>query len=217
MVMNPWRDYISQEIDHTKESDADFNLRKIHVMSHWVEQIHRFGALQQYSAERHDQAHTTNLMEGWNTSNHNLNYLPQVINFQRRILCLEIRELNLQGVAQRRENSTATCTILPPGAELAAPLSSQTDAKPEFMVPNNCRDGNHPDVMIKDFRALLDISQDATYRFTIFNGTREFIMHKNHYKTYISDKLLHAMELCTHPCSTVPVEGLESEPISQIC
>jgi hypothetical protein len=47
-----------------------------------VEQIRRYGTLQQYSAERHEQAHKKNLKDGWNTSNHNLNYLPQVVTFQ---------------------------------------------------------------------------------------------------------------------------------------
>ena len=38
--MNAWRDYISHEIDVSKEFDADFDFPKIHMMSHWVEQIH---------------------------------------------------------------------------------------------------------------------------------------------------------------------------------
>jgi len=77
--------------------------------------------LQQYFAERHEQAHKTTLKDSWNASNHNLNYLPQVITFQRRILCFEIRELNLQTLAQRRANSAAACKVLPSGADLAAP------------------------------------------------------------------------------------------------
>jgi hypothetical protein len=77
--MNAWRDYFSQEIDVSEELDADFTFPKIHSMSHWVEQIGRYGTLQQYSAERHEQAHKTNLKDSWNASNHNLNYLPQVI------------------------------------------------------------------------------------------------------------------------------------------
>jgi hypothetical protein len=93
--MNAWQDYISHELDVSKELDADFNVPKIHLMSHWVQLIRRYGALQQYSAETHKQAHTTNLKDGWNSSNHNLNYLPQVIPFQRRILCFKIGELNL--------------------------------------------------------------------------------------------------------------------------
>jgi len=133
--MNAWRDYISHKIDVSKQLDADFNFPKIHLMSHWVEQIRRYGALQQYSAERHEQAHKTNLKDGWNASNHNLNYLPQVITFQRRILCFEIRELNLQALAQPRENSVAACKVLPSGADLAAPLGYQSYAKPEFMGP----------------------------------------------------------------------------------
>ena len=44
--INTWRDYISHEIDVSKELDADFNFPKIHLMSHWVEQIRRYGALQ---------------------------------------------------------------------------------------------------------------------------------------------------------------------------
>jgi hypothetical protein len=71
--MNAWRDDISHKIDISKELDADFNFPKIHLMSHWAEQIRRYGAMQQYFAERHQQAHKTNLKDGWNTSNHNLN------------------------------------------------------------------------------------------------------------------------------------------------
>ena len=151
--MNPWRDYIRHEIDVSKELDADFNFLKIHLISHWVEQIRQHGASQQYRAERHEQTHKTNLKDGWNASNHNLNYLPQVITFQRRILCLEIRELNFQALAKRRENSVAPCKVLPSGADLAAPLGTQSYAKPEFMGPQNCHDGKHPDVLIKEFRA----------------------------------------------------------------
>jgi len=194
--MNAWRDYISHQIDVSKESDADFNFPKIHLMSHWVEQIRRCGALHRYSAERHEQAHKTNLKDGWNASNHNLNYLPQVITLQHRILCFEVSELNPQALAQRQENSAATCKVLHSGADLAAPLSPQSYAKPEFMGPQIRRDGDHPDAMIKDFRALLVNTQDATHRVAIYRGTREFIKHKSRNKMYISDEQLHAMELC---------------------
>jgi len=169
--MNAWRDYISHEIDVSKELDADFKLPKIHLISHWVEHIRRYGALQQYYGERHEQAHKTNLKDGWNASNHNLNYLPQVITFQHHILHFEIGELNLQALAQRRENSAAACNVLPSGADLAAPLGSQSYAKPEFIGPQNRRDGKHPDAMIKDFRALLDNTQDAMHRVAIYSGT----------------------------------------------
>jgi len=45
--MNTWQDYISHEIDVSKELDADFNFPKIHMMTHWVEQIRRYEALHQ--------------------------------------------------------------------------------------------------------------------------------------------------------------------------
>jgi predicted NAD/FAD-dependent oxidoreductase len=44
--MKAWRYYISHDIDVSKELDADFNFPKIHLMSHWVNQNRRYGALQ---------------------------------------------------------------------------------------------------------------------------------------------------------------------------
>jgi hypothetical protein len=157
-----------------------------------------------------------NLKDGWNASNHNLNYLPQVIAFQRHILCFEIRELNLQALAQRRENSAATCKVLPSGSDLAAPLGSQSYANPELMGPQHHCDGKHPDTMIKDFRALLNNMQDATHRLTVYNRTQQFLKHKSRNKTYFSDEQLHTMELCIYNGIKVQVEGLHGERISQI-
>jgi len=71
--MNAWWDYIGHHMDVSKELDDDFNFPKIHLMSHGVEQIRWHGALQQYSAERHEQAHITHLKDGWNALNDNLN------------------------------------------------------------------------------------------------------------------------------------------------
>jgi len=107
--MNTWRNYVSHERDVSKELDDDFNFLKIHLMFHWVEQISRYWALHQYSADRHEQSHKMNLKDSWNASNHNLNYLPEVLTFQHHILYFEIRELNLQALTQRQANSTATC------------------------------------------------------------------------------------------------------------
>ena len=139
--MNAWRDTISQKIDVSMELDADFNFPKIHLMSHRVQQIRRYGALHKYSAERHEQPKKTNLNDHWNPSNHNLNYLPQVITFQRHILCFDVKELNLQGLAQHRENSTATCKVLPYGADLAAPLNSHSNGS---KFPGRVRVRFHP-------------------------------------------------------------------------
>jgi len=215
--MNAWRDYISHEIDISKLLDANFNFPKIHLMSHWAAQVRRYGTLQQYSAKRHEQTHKTNLKDDWNASNHNHNYLPKVITFQRRILCFEITELNLQALAQHREISAAPCKVHSSGADLAAPQSPQSYAKPEFMGPQNRRHGKHPDAMIIDFRALLDNTQDARHRAAIFSGTPEVIKHKSRNKTYKSDEQLLAMELCIFHGIKVQVEGLEGECISQVC
>jgi len=74
-----------------------------------------------------------NLKDGWNASNQNHNLLPQVITFQRHIPSFEIRELNLHALAHRGGKSTAACNVLPSSADLAAPVGSQSYAKPEFL------------------------------------------------------------------------------------
>jgi len=214
--MNTWWDYIRHQIVVSKQLDADFNCPKMHLLFLWVEQICWFGALQKYSAGRHQRPHKTNLKNCWNASNHNLNYLPQDITSQYRILCFEIRELNLHALTQGWENSTPASKVLPPGADMAAPLSPQTYVKHEFMGPQNRRDVIHPDAIIKDIRALLDNTQHATHRVAIYSGTREFINHKSHNKTYISDEQLHAMELCIYHGIKVQVECLDGESISQM-
>jgi hypothetical protein len=172
--------------------------------------------LQQHSAERHQHAHKTKLKDRLNASNHNLNYLPLVITFQRRILCIKNREPNLPAIAQCWENSTATCTVLTSGAALAAPIIAQLNAKYEFKEPKNHHDGKHPDAMIKDLRALLGNTQNSMHPLVIYSCTQEFSKNKSRNKTYMSDEQLHSMELCIYHGIKVQVEGLDSEPISQM-
>ena len=116
-----------------------------------------------------------NLKDGWNAFNHNFNYLPPVITIQHRILCSEIREVNLQALSESWENSAAAWKVVHSGGYLAATLNSHSYVKPEFMGPQNRCDGNHPNAMIKDFRALVHNMQDAIHRVALFSGMREFI------------------------------------------
>jgi len=120
-------------------------------MSHRVEDICRYGALQENSTDTHEQPHKPNFKDAFNTSNHNLNYLPQVITVQRHIHCIKVREQNLQVLTQGRENSIAACKVLTSSANLDAALSPQSYAQPVIMRPQNCHDGNHPGAMINDF------------------------------------------------------------------
>ena len=80
--------------------------------------------------------------------------------------------------------------------------------KPEFIAPQNRQNGKHPDTMMKDFRALLDNTQDATHHMKMYNGTLEFLNHMSLNKMYILYELLHAMELCIYHGIKVQVEGL---------
>jgi hypothetical protein len=103
----------------------------------------------------------------WNASNHNVDFLLQVITFLPGILCIDIRELNLQARAQHQEKRADVCKVLSSGADLAALLSPHSLAKPEFSGQQNRRDGKHLDSMIKHFRALLNNTQDITNHMAI--------------------------------------------------
>jgi len=116
-----------------------------------------------------------------------------------------------------RENSAAATKVLPFCANLAAPLNSQSYAKPDFAGLQNCRDGKHPDVHIKDFRALVHNTQDAIHHMAIFTATQEFIKRKSCNMPHILDEQQHAIELCIYHCINVQVKGLEGERMSQMC
>jgi hypothetical protein len=136
--------------------------------------------------------------------------------FQSRILCFKIRELNLQALARRWEHSAAARKVFPSGHDLAAALGSQSFAKPEFMGLQNRHDGKYSDAMMKDFRASLRNTQDATHSEAIYSSTQEFIQHKSRNKTYISVEQLHAMELCIYHGIKVQFDGFEGERISMM-
>jgi len=205
--INSLQDNISNQIDGSKGLEADFNFRKIHLIYHWVKQIYQYGSLQLYSTERHKEAHQTYLKVGVNASDHNLNDLPQVITFHRRILCFEIRELIHQALPQHQEDCASTCKVLPSAADLATPLSSQSYAKPEFMGPQHSHDGKHPDAMMKDFKPLLNNTHDATHSVATFSSMREFIKHTTVHKMYISHEQLDTMERCICDGIKIQVEG----------
>jgi hypothetical protein len=81
--------------------------------------------MQQYCAERYEQPHIMNIRAGCKASNHNLNYLPQVVTVQCHILCFPIREINLEAIVKQWENRIAACNVLPSDGDLATPQSSQ--------------------------------------------------------------------------------------------
>ena len=66
---------MSHKIDVSKELDANFNIPMIHLMSHWVEPIRRYGGFQLYSPETYEQALLDRLQSRSRlpaTSNHHL-------------------------------------------------------------------------------------------------------------------------------------------------
>jgi hypothetical protein len=172
--------------------------------------------LHQHSAKGHEQGHNTNLKDGWNAFNHNLNSLLQVFTFQPCILSFEISELDLQALALRRGNSALTGKIHPSGDDLAAPPGLESCVKPELMGLQLCHDGTHPETMITDFRRLLDTKHDAMHQVAIYSGRKEFIKYKHRNMTYISDEQWHTMELCNFHGIMVEVDGLEGEHILQL-
>jgi hypothetical protein len=95
-------------------------------------------------------------------------------------------------------------------------LSSQAYAKFKLMGLQNHCDGKQPDLVIKDFRVLLNSTQKATHHTAIYCGTQELIQPESCNKMNISDEQLHTMELCIYHCTMDQVQGLESQCICQM-
>jgi hypothetical protein len=91
--------------------------------------------------------------------------------------------------------SAGTCNALSSSANLAAPMSSQSYAKPEFAGPQIYLDEMHSDAMIKDFKASLFNTQDAMHYMKIRNSMWECMKHRSCNKTYISNEQPHTIEL----------------------
>jgi len=65
--LTAWWDNMSHKMDVSSELDAECNCPNSHWMSYWFRHICQDGALQQYSAKRHNQIHKTNHKDSWNT------------------------------------------------------------------------------------------------------------------------------------------------------
>jgi hypothetical protein len=70
--------------------------------------------------------------------------------------------------------------------------------------------------MIKDFRALLDNTPDATNRVALYSHMEEFINYKGPNMVYIWDEQLDAMERYIYHVMKHQVEGLNGECISRM-
>jgi hypothetical protein len=84
------------------------------------------------------------------------------------------------------------------------------------MVPENCRNGMHPDAIIMGFRVSLDNRHDATHLVAISSGTWEYIKHESCNTTNILDEQLHAMDLCISRHIHVQVDSFDGEHILQM-
>jgi len=122
--ITPWLGYIIPKENSSMAVDTNVIHQTIHLISHRVEQMRSYGALQLHSAKRHEQVHETNLKDRRNASNHNLNYLPDVSTILLCIRGFEIRELNIQRLHPRLENRTGAWIVL---CVVATRLSPQSD------------------------------------------------------------------------------------------
>ena len=71
--------------------------------------------------------------------------------------------------------------------------------------------------MVKNFKALLDNTQDATHPLAIFSSAREFVTHKSRSTTFLSDEQLQVMELCFYHGIKDQVKCLEGQWICRMC
>ncbi|KAF8431495.1 hypothetical protein BGX38DRAFT_1146612 [Terfezia claveryi] len=80
-------------VNETLTSSAHYNFLKMHLISHFVEQIAKYGSLPQYSTEICEASHKP-LRDAYCRSNH-INALPQILRSYTRAHHFAMRERNL--------------------------------------------------------------------------------------------------------------------------
>ena len=82
--------------------DSHFNFPKIHLLSHWADQIPRFGCLPQYSTEICETSHKA-LKDIYRRSNH-VDGIPQIIQGYSREHNFAVRQLEMEAWATQDES-----------------------------------------------------------------------------------------------------------------
>jgi len=73
---------------------ANYNFPKMHLISHFTDQINKYGSLPQYSTEICEASHKP-LKDAYRCSNH-LNAIPQILRTYTRVHGFSMREKNLE-------------------------------------------------------------------------------------------------------------------------
>jgi len=81
-------------INQALEEDSHFNFPKLHLLSHYADQIAQYRSLPQYSTEICETSHKP-LKDAYRQSNH-VDTMPQIINAYTRDHNFGVRELNLE-------------------------------------------------------------------------------------------------------------------------
>ncbi|KAG0644303.1 hypothetical protein HOY80DRAFT_1075254 [Tuber brumale] len=76
------------------DEDVDFNIVKIHLLSHFVDHIRRFGNIQMYSTESGETSHKIMIKEGYRRSNKN-DTSYQILGTYARLDSFKIHEMNV--------------------------------------------------------------------------------------------------------------------------
>ena len=84
-------------VDEALVEDSHFNFPKIHLMSHWADQIPRFGNLPQYSTEICETSHKA-LKDAYDRSNR-VDSIPQIIQGYTREHNFAVRQLEMEAWA----------------------------------------------------------------------------------------------------------------------
>jgi hypothetical protein len=104
-----WNDYIHSEVAQLLEGGSDFNLPKLHLLTHFRKSIERFGSLPQWSTETGETAHKAQIKSGYRASNRTGNFYLQILNYYLRVDAFAVRHMNNQAlwIAKRDDRRSA--------------------------------------------------------------------------------------------------------------
>jgi hypothetical protein len=134
-IHSEWDLFINTEIIDYLEENADFDVPKVHIISHFAETIEQYGTLLQFCTSVGERNHIEQVKEAYRHSNRSTTFENQVIDYNIRHHSFQVRELNKRAIhcedsAIRQERASQ------PQVDLASPFFTRTDHPPPHRIEN---------------------------------------------------------------------------------
>jgi hypothetical protein len=202
-----WNDYIQSEVAQLLEGGSDFNLPKLHLLTHFRKSIERFGSLPQWSTEIGETAHKAQIKSGYRASNRTGNFYLQILNYYLRVDAFAVRHMNNHAlwIAKRDDRRSA-----PDDADCEINADDTPRAKRRCVEssPHLRRHLGSIQKHVKTFQHIPPTIEDANLRQAFTDAMDRFVNNRHQETTGEFD--LQSCPAALYHMTNVPVDGFQN-------